>query len=113
MTLAYPLDFQASEPQIEKLSLKNTPKSDYKSRIELELEKQEGNLRTVQLALEVLTGACATLPDPESSKLDEEDDEGEGIDEEEGKSGGNFGEDSRFNFSSRYDGWYRRRGYGC
>ncbi|KAK2461461.1 hypothetical protein APHAL10511_005924 [Amanita phalloides] len=63
---------EACEPQIEKLSLKNAPKSDHKSQTELELEKLEGKLRTVQLALEVLTGACATLPEPESGGLDEE-----------------------------------------
>ncbi|KAF7334372.1 ARM repeat-containing protein [Mycena venus] len=50
---------------IEKLSPKNTPKSDHKSSAEIELERLEGRLRTVQLALEILTGACATLPDPE------------------------------------------------
>lgn len=49
---------------MEKLSLKNTPKSDHKSSFETELENLENALRTVQLALEILTGACATLPDP-------------------------------------------------
>lgn len=53
--------------------MKNTPKSDHKSETELELEKLEGKLRTVQLALEVLTGACATLPDPEVGGPDEEE----------------------------------------
>ncbi|KAG5639576.1 hypothetical protein H0H81_012247 [Sphagnurus paluster] len=42
------------------------PNSDHKSQGELELERLEANLRTVQLALEILTGTCATLPDPES-----------------------------------------------
>ncbi|KAG0702741.1 ARM repeat-containing protein [Suillus ampliporus] len=47
---------------------------------ELELERLENKLRTVQLALEILTGVCATLPDPVSEahegELDaEEDDE--------------------------------------
>lgn len=42
----------------------------------MELEQLEGNLRTVQLALEVLTGACATLPDP-SAGADEDDIEGD------------------------------------
>lgn len=56
---------QANEPSIENLSLKNTPKSDHKSTIEVELELLEAKLRTVQLALEILTGTCATLPDPE------------------------------------------------
>ncbi|KAF9469766.1 armadillo-type protein [Collybia nuda] len=55
-----------SEPQIEKLSLKNTPLSDHKSPSEMELERLEATLRTVQLALEILTGTCATLPDPEA-----------------------------------------------
>ncbi|KAF8910080.1 armadillo-type protein [Gymnopilus junonius] len=56
---------QASEPQIENLSLNHAPKSDHKSAIELELELLESKLRTVQLSLEILTGTCATLPDPE------------------------------------------------
>jgi hypothetical protein len=51
---------------MEKLSLKNTPKSDHKSAVEIELERLEAKLRTVQLSLEILTGACATLPEPES-----------------------------------------------
>ncbi|KJA28497.1 hypothetical protein HYPSUDRAFT_129419 [Hypholoma sublateritium FD-334 SS-4] len=56
---------QTSEPSLEALSIKNTPKSDHKSTIEIELELLESKLRTVQLALEILTGTCATLPDPE------------------------------------------------
>ncbi|TFK26788.1 ARM repeat-containing protein [Coprinopsis marcescibilis] len=55
---------QASEPDMEKLSIKNGPQSDHKSEIEIQLEALEARLRTVQLSLEVLTGACATLPDP-------------------------------------------------
>ena len=58
--------------------MKNTPKSDHRSQIELELEKLEGKLRTVQLALEILTGVCATLPDPcsnEPGEGDEDEDE--------------------------------------
>jgi len=70
-------------PPIEKLSLKHTPKSDYKSQIELDLEQSDNKLRTVQLALEILTGACATLPDLVSSistdENDEEDLEGTGV----------------------------------
>lgn len=62
-------------PPIEKLSLKNTPKPDHKSQIELDLEESENKLRTVQLALEILTGACATLPDPVSSVSTDENDE--------------------------------------
>ncbi|KAI1793049.1 ARM repeat-containing protein [Ganoderma leucocontextum] len=83
------LDNQESIPQLENLSLKNTPKSDHKTASELELERLETRLRTVQLALEILTGMCATLPDPEvfsgateaDGQDDNEDDEGdEGMD---------------------------------
>lgn len=56
---------QTSMPQIEDLSLKNTPRSDYKPPIELGLERFENRLRTVQLGLEILTSVCATLPDSE------------------------------------------------
>ncbi|KAH0838109.1 ARM repeat-containing protein [Lanmaoa asiatica] len=62
-------------PSIEKLSLKDTPKSDHKSQTELDLERLENKLRTIQLALEILTGACATLPDPVSGISTDEDDE--------------------------------------
>lgn len=75
---------QASEPSLEALSIKNTPKSDHKSTIEVELELLESKLRTVQLALEILTGTCATLPDPEpdlpanmEGNNEEEEEEGE------------------------------------
>ncbi|KAJ6589162.1 armadillo-type protein [Mycena capillaripes] len=68
---------QMSTPDIEKLSLKNTPKSDHKSPTEIELERLEGRLRTVQLALEILTGACATLPDPEPDMPRGQNDEAE------------------------------------
>ncbi|KAF7326405.1 ARM repeat-containing protein [Mycena venus] len=78
---------QEATPNIEKLSLKNTPKSDHKSSAEIELERLEGRLRTVQLALEILTGACATLPDPEPEANvpsgQNEDGEGEGEDGDE------------------------------
>lgn len=69
----------SSEPQLEKLSLKNSPKSDHKSEIETQLETLEARLRAVQLALEILTGASAVLPDPEpnSSTAEEENDEDE------------------------------------
>lgn len=48
------------------------PKPDHKTETELELELIEGQLRTLILALEVLTGVCANLPDPEPVKEDEE-----------------------------------------
>jgi hypothetical protein len=60
-------------PQVEKLSLKGTPKSDHKSEIDIGLEKTEQKLRTVQLSLEILTGVCATLPETEPSAENEED----------------------------------------
>lgn len=51
----------------------------------MELEQLEGNLRTVQLALEILTGACATLPDPSAGADDEiEGDEDEMEDDDQG-----------------------------
>lgn len=70
------LQQQESIPELEKLSLKNTPKSDHKSPAELELERIENRLRTVQLALEILTGVCATLPEPEPVEDDVEQPEG-------------------------------------
>lgn len=73
---------QTSEPQIENLSLNHAPKSDHKSSIELELELLESKLRTVQLALEILTGTCATLPDPEPytpANEDEDEDKEDGM----------------------------------
>ncbi|KAG8219606.1 ARM repeat-containing protein [Butyriboletus roseoflavus] len=67
---------QANEPpSIENLSPKNTPKSDHKSQTELDLEQLENRLRTIQLALEILTGVCATLPDPVSGISTNENDE--------------------------------------
>ncbi|KAF9074932.1 ARM repeat-containing protein [Rhodocollybia butyracea] len=74
------VDALAADPQIEKLSLKHTPKSDHKSTYDIELEQLEGNLRTVHLALEILTVVCATLPDPSAGA---EEDENEGEDEDE------------------------------
>lgn len=74
---------QSNEPQIEKLSLKHAPKSDHKPPTDIELDKIETRLRTVQLALEILTGACATLPDPEFG-LSVEEDEDEDEDEDKG-----------------------------
>ena len=76
---------KASEPSLEGLSIKNTPKSDHKSPIEIELELLESKLRTVQLALEILTGTCATLPDPEPDLPANAEDNNE--EEEEGKTG--------------------------
>ncbi|KAI6136418.1 ARM repeat-containing protein [Pisolithus sp. B1] len=75
---------QANEPpEIEKLLLKHVPKSDHKSPTELEFEKVENRLRTVQLALEILTGAYATLPDPVTGAEPDEED-GEEIEDGDG-----------------------------
>lgn len=63
--------FQDAVPEMEKLSLKGAPKNDHKSPAEIQLEKLERRLRTVELAIEILTGVSATLPDPEP-----EDDQG-------------------------------------
>jgi hypothetical protein len=54
-------------PSVENLSIKGAPKSDHKSEAEAELEKIESKLRTIQLSLEILTGVCATIPDPEAT----------------------------------------------
>lgn len=68
---------QALEPSLENLSLKHVPKSDHKSQMEAELEVLEAKLRTVQLALEILTGTCATLPDSEPDLPAGQEDEDE------------------------------------
>lgn len=68
---------QEEPPTVPNPSLKHTPKSDHRTPAERELEKIETRLRNVQLALEILTGVCATLPDVETS-LDEDHDEGDG-----------------------------------
>ncbi|TCD71129.1 hypothetical protein EIP91_012077 [Steccherinum ochraceum] len=73
-------------PALDKLSIKNTPKSDHKSPIELQLELIEVKLRTVQLSLEILTSICATLPDPEPVQENASADDGaedDGMDDEE------------------------------
>jgi hypothetical protein len=73
---------------IEKPSLKNAPKSDHKDPAEIKLELLEAKLRTMQLALEVLTGTCATLPEldvgePEAGDApDDEEDDGMAEDKE-------------------------------
>lgn len=64
-------------PQVESLSLKHTPKSDHKSCVELNLERFEHQLRTIQLGLEILTSVCATLPDPELPPEGDGDEEAE------------------------------------
>ncbi|KAG8712185.1 hypothetical protein FRC11_000782, partial [Ceratobasidium sp. 423] len=61
-TLADP---PAPPPQNNSLKFAKLPKSDHKSPTELVLERIERRLRVLQLSLEVLTGVCAQLPDPE------------------------------------------------
>ncbi|KAL4253634.1 Armadillo-like helical [Abortiporus biennis] len=70
-------------PTIEKLSLKHTPKSDHRSPAEIELQRLETKLRTVQSALEILTGVCATLPEPEAVPEGEEDAEDEAMEDQD------------------------------
>jgi hypothetical protein len=64
----------------EKLSLKGTPKSDHRTPEEIELDRLELQLRTIQLALEILTSVCATLPDyePGSEEMEEPKDDEDG-----------------------------------
>ena len=69
-------------PQIESLSIKHTPKPDDRPPLDLDLERIENRLRTIQLGLEILTSVCATLPDPEILPEGDPGDEA-GKDEEE------------------------------
>ncbi|KAI0053405.1 ARM repeat-containing protein [Auriscalpium vulgare] len=62
---------QAGEPPIQRASAGHAPKSDHKSESELELERIETRLRAIQFALEILTGICATLPDPDEAVEDD------------------------------------------
>ncbi|KAJ3731951.1 armadillo-type protein [Lentinula guzmanii] len=76
------VDDLASEPRLERLSLQNTPRSDHKLTAEIELEQLEATLRTVQLALEILTGVCATLPEPSAGVEGDTEAENENEDED-------------------------------
>ena len=58
---------------MEKLTLKPIPKNDHKRPAEIELERLERRLRTVQLAVEILTGVSATLPDSDPEADGSED----------------------------------------
>ncbi|EJC98665.1 uncharacterized protein FOMMEDRAFT_128966 [Fomitiporia mediterranea MF3/22] len=86
------------EPNVDrnKTSLKNAPKSDHKSPSERELEGIEAKLRNVQLGLEILTGICATLPDPEPAS-EEGDDEDEDVDIDEDENGDDIDGDEEAN----------------
>ena len=67
-----------SKPSVDlvadKPSLKHAPKADHKSPNEMALDRIEAKLRNVQLSLEILTGICATLPDPEEVEDEDGDD---------------------------------------
>jgi hypothetical protein len=52
-------------PEANRWDSKPQLRTDHKSETELGLERVEAKLRAVQLALEILTGVCATLPDPD------------------------------------------------
>ena len=69
---------QNSDATIKKTPQKDAPKSDHKTEYEADLERLESTLRTVQLALEILTGVCATLPDPGPEAAEE------GVEEDDG-----------------------------
>jgi hypothetical protein len=61
--------------------LKNGAKSDHRSHAELELERIESELRVLKMAIELITGICAELPEPDDDAEvvsdEEEDEEGE------------------------------------
>ncbi|CAE6475962.1 unnamed protein product [Rhizoctonia solani] len=71
----------APPAQNNALKFAKLPKSDDKSPAEVILERVERRLRVLQLSLEILTGVCAQLPDPEPS-TEEIVDEDEDMDEE-------------------------------
>ena len=54
-------------------------RSDHKTTVQTEVERLENQLRTVHLALEILTGTCATLPEPDAGETGEG---GEGLEGE-------------------------------
>jgi hypothetical protein len=62
-------------PEANQWDPKQQPRSDHKSETQLGLERIEAKLRAVQLALEILTGICATLPDPADLEPGVDDDE--------------------------------------
>ncbi|VDB84234.1 unnamed protein product [Peniophora sp. CBMAI 1063] len=78
-------------PPVDKPSIKGAL-SDHKSPETIELERIEARLRAVQLALEMLTGVCATLPDPDFG-IDESAPEEDGDDEDEKDAGDEKAED--------------------
>ncbi|KLO07006.1 ARM repeat-containing protein [Schizopora paradoxa] len=84
---------QSEDIGTEKLSIKNAPKSDHRTPAEIELDFIETKLRNIQLSLEILTGVCATLPDPDFAKdasddtNDDEEEDDDAMDADEGDDG--------------------------
>ncbi|TFY61535.1 hypothetical protein EVG20_g7018 [Dentipellis fragilis] len=74
---------QAENPPVQRSPSKNGPKTDHKTPEEIELERIEARLRSVHLALEILTGVCATLPDAEEVEAEEDEDEGDDEDKDD------------------------------
>jgi len=70
-----PLAEAEAQKALDNPSTKIAPKSDDRGEAQRELEVLEDGLRAVQLALEVLTGVCATLPDPEPAPEGEVEEE--------------------------------------
>jgi hypothetical protein len=68
---------EAEQPRPAAKGGSGGPGSDHKAPETLELERIEARLRAVQLALEILTGVCATLPDPDLAVEEEEVVDGE------------------------------------
>ncbi|KAG8736333.1 hypothetical protein FRC10_009456 [Ceratobasidium sp. 414] len=60
------------------------PKSDHKTPAEVVLERVERRLRIMQLALEILTGVCAQMPDPEPVEEDMVEEEMDEMEDDEG-----------------------------
>jgi hypothetical protein len=65
------------------LKLAKLPKSDHKSPAELTLEHVERRLRVLQLSLEILTGVCARIPEPEPVEYDMAEEEEVDMDEQQ------------------------------
>ncbi|KAH7104899.1 ARM repeat-containing protein [Auriculariales sp. MPI-PUGE-AT-0066] len=76
-----PLAAQQKDATETNPGLKTMPKSDDRNDAQKELDVIEDGLRAVQLALEVLTGVCATLPEPEPAPEAEQEEE-EVVDED-------------------------------
>ncbi|PVG00960.1 ARM repeat-containing protein [Serendipita vermifera] len=66
--------------------LKNGAKSDHRSHAELELDRIESELRVLRMTIELITGICAELPEPDDDTeviSDEDEDEEEEWEDDE------------------------------